>query len=865
MQSVELCGADSAERMAQEMVKASDMNCLVIKNFVGDTCQDFDLLEWAKLFCELGEPVTDQLCYYEGHLAKPGETFNQQLQRQMEEDFRNCAEELDQGSVSEELATGSSSAVKALLHLLERLMLLHEACQPSGGKGELRWKVNFEVNQNGACTKYHNDRFDNVRFAVTLAGDGTVLADQAKVDWDFLETCQRAVPALAENPELSAAEALAAIREWNETVCPGHVATEPGDLVIMKGGQLTKRPCLRRAPYSAGEGFHPARLLITLDLLPKDELQQFIDMDFGDADGQNDEPVKQAPTPRSLLPATVLSGFLGAGKTALLTNLLRNQEGLRVAVIVNLAEVDVDGSLLKSGSELLKGQDKMVEMQKEGISCILREDLIENVTKLAAEKRFDYLLIESTGISEPMPVATTFVHEHDGKTLLGTVARLDTLVTVVDASSFLKDYDADQQLRDRRELGADENDPRTIAQLLIDQVECANVIVLNKVDLVQREDLETLEALLKKLNPKAKVVRSTFGKVDSSLLLNTRSFDMEEVERMPGWFQELQGNHVPDAMQYGVASLVFRAQKPFHPKRLDELLKGGLETEILRSKGRLWVAGLDDASFVWHQAGSTLSIDAGPGWLHGSLDPKDWPADTPEEYRTAPYGDRRQELVFIGKDLDQDSLRQRLEQSLVTEVEFEQGREEWARWPNPFKGTDFKPARKKGNLAARRAALRRKRAAAPAAAGGAPQASRPKKAKTVQRSQKSGQGTSDAEALCYLREESEALLQASESKACCASCGVAGFWWTLRWSSEDGQGYCQPCWLHWSSDLQDNQQRPRRHDAAGGIWSAYSCASFDGCSVGEVAVISDISEVVRLIAIVPQLTGLTTAELGLMI
>ena len=252
----------------------------------------------------------------------------------------------------------------------------------------------------------------------------------------------------------------------------------------------------------------------------------------------------------------------------------------------------------------------MVEMQKGGISCTLREDLIENVTKLAAEKRFDYLLIESTGISEPMPVATTFVHEHDGKALLGSVARLDTLVTVVDASNFLQDYDADQQLRDRKELGADDQDQllgatvtrlsfsafstpvladprRTIAQLLVDQVECANVIVLNKVDLVEKKDLETLEALLKKLNPKAKVVHASFGKVDSSLLLNTRSFHMEEAERMPGWFQELQGNQVPDAMECGVASLVFRAQKPFHPKRLDELLKGGLETEILRSKGLL--------------------------------------------------------------------------------------------------------------------------------------------------------------------------------------------------------------------------------------------------------------------------------------
>uniref|UniRef100_A0A7S4R9N7 CobW C-terminal domain-containing protein n=1 Tax=Alexandrium monilatum TaxID=311494 RepID=A0A7S4R9N7_9DINO len=415
---------------------------------------------------------------------------------------------------------------------------------------------------------------------------------------------------------------------------------------------------------------------------------------IGMAAGDAATPAKDAQK----LPVTVLSGFLGAGKTSLLTHVLQNQEGMRVAVIVNdMAEINIDAGLVKSGTELVEGRDKMVEMQNGCICCTLRPDLIENVGKLAAENRFDYLLIESTGISEPMPVAVTFApgapgaHEgHDqeghnhgvgdlayaGKTL-SDVARLDTLVTVVDAANFTQEYNQGKRLRDRPALGAEQDDPRAIPDLLVDQVECANLLVLNKTDLVPEADVARLEGVLRRLNSQARIVRSTFGKVDPKLLLDTGSFDLAEAERMPGWVQELTGNHVPETEEYGISSFVFRAQRPFHPARMLLLQSSGSDG-ILRSKGVVWVASSPRQALIWGQAGSSVRIEAGSRWLHGAVDPAEWPPSVREEYKSAPCGDRRQEVVFIGSGMDEAAIRARLERAFATDEEMREGAEEWS-------------------------------------------------------------------------------------------------------------------------------------------------------------------------------------------
>lgn len=389
------------------------------------------------------------------------------------------------------------------------------------------------------------------------------------------------------------------------------------------------------------------------------------------------------------LPVTVLSGFLGAGKTTVLSHVLNNREGKKVAVIVNdMSEINIDSATVQNDVSLSRSEEKLVEMSNGCICCTLREDLLEEVNNLAKDGRFDYLLIESTGISEPLPVAETFTFADEDGVSLSEVAKLDTMVTVVDAVNFLNDYEEAEMLQDKGEsLG--EEDERSVADLLIDQVEFADVILISKTDLVEPSDIERLTAILKRLNTYARIVPIHNGQVDIDAILDTQLFDFDRAQAAPGWLKEMRGEHTPETDEYGIGSFSYKARRPFHPEKFYNLLHNMEQYgKLLRSKGYFWLASRPEFAGQWNQAGGIASYGfAGMFWK--AVPEAEWPEDEEslasiQELWEEPFGDMRQELVFIGQGLDKDEVTQALNDCLLTEDELLRGHDYWETLNDPF-------------------------------------------------------------------------------------------------------------------------------------------------------------------------------------
>ncbi|MCS0295636.1 zinc metallochaperone GTPase ZigA [Vibrio alginolyticus] len=389
------------------------------------------------------------------------------------------------------------------------------------------------------------------------------------------------------------------------------------------------------------------------------------------------------------LPVTVLSGFLGAGKTTVLSHILNNRQGRKVAVIVNdMSEVNIDAATVQNEVSLNHSEEKLVEMSNGCICCTLREDLLEEVTKLAQEGRFDYLVIESTGIAEPLPVAETFTFADENGLSLSDVARLDTMVTVVDAINFLRDYDEAKFLTETAEsLG--EDDERSVADLLVDQVEFADVILISKTDLAEKSEIERLLAILKTLNTSATILPISNGEVELDAVLDTQSFSFEKAQQAPGWLKEMRGEHIPETEEYGISSFAYHARRPFHPEKFYDFLHNAKDYgKLIRSKGYFWLATRPEFVGQWSQAGGIARYGvAGMFWK--AIPKEEWPTD--QDYLDAindiwqePYGDMRQELVFIGQGLEQEKLIARLNECLLAEDEMEQGLDYWLSLEDPF-------------------------------------------------------------------------------------------------------------------------------------------------------------------------------------
>lgn len=389
------------------------------------------------------------------------------------------------------------------------------------------------------------------------------------------------------------------------------------------------------------------------------------------------------------LPVTVLSGFLGAGKTTVLSHILNNRQGRKVAVIVNdMSEINIDSAIVQNEVSLSHSEEKLVEMSNGCICCTLREDLLLEVNKLAKDGRFDYLVIESTGISEPLPVAETFTFADEEGVSLSDVATLDTMVTVVDAVNFLNDYDEAQSLQDKGEsLG--EDDERSVADLLVDQVEFADVILVSKTDLVEATDLERLTAILKTLNTSADIIPIKNGDVDLDQVLDTNLFDFEKAQQAPGWLKEMRGEHVPETEEYGIGSFSYVARKPFHPEKFYQFLHGTREYgKLIRSKGYFWLATRPEFAGQWSQAGGIARYGFG-GMFWKSVPKENWPTDPDyldsiQKNWVEPFGDMRQELVFIGQGLDKPAIIAALDNCLLTEEELLKGKAFWETLPDPF-------------------------------------------------------------------------------------------------------------------------------------------------------------------------------------